>query len=79
MFKTRLLSGIVLVVSGACSPLSAAATCCSSHCLAVSLIGMRELYRAMKVRTDEFNAVCWQLPATAGAGDSIMRLMAAGL
>ena len=57
MFKTRLLSGIVLVVSGACSPLSAADYVLFFTLLGISLIGMQELYKAMKVRTDQFNAL----------------------
>ncbi len=53
MFKTRLISGIVLV-------LVALLTICTGGIvlymtlLAVSLIGMQELYRVMKVREDTF-------------------------
>lgn len=54
MFKTRLISGIVLV-------LVALLTICTGGIvlfmtlLAISLIGMQELYRAMKVRENSFN------------------------
>ncbi len=53
MFKTRLISGIVLV-------LVALLTICTGNIvlfmtlLAVSLIGMQELYKVMKVREDSF-------------------------
>ena len=54
MFGTRLLSGILLVAI-------ALATIVSGGCvlfftlIAVSLIGMHELYKAMKVKDEEFN------------------------
>ena len=53
MFKTRLISGIVLV-------LIALLTICTGNIvlfmtlLAVSLIGTQELYKAMKVREEHF-------------------------
>ena len=56
MFKTRLISGIVLV-------LAALLTICTGNIvlfmtlLAVSLIGMQELYRVMKVREDSFTVL----------------------
>ena len=56
MFKTRLISGIVLV-------LIALLTICSGGIilfmtlLAVSLIGMQELYKVMKVREDHFTVL----------------------
>lgn len=75
MFKTRLLSGIVLVI------IALATIICGGPVLfitllCVSLIGMQELYRAVGVRKDGFNLleiisyvsvgvyylVIWQLP-----------------
>ena len=56
MFKTRLISGIVLV-------LVALLTICTGNIvlfmtlLAVSLIGMQELYKVMKVREEHFTAL----------------------
>ena len=54
MFKTRLLSGIVLVI------IALATIICGGPVLfitllCVSLIGMQELYRAVGVRKDGFN------------------------
>ena len=54
MFKTRLLSGIVLVI------IALATIICGGPVLfitllCVSLIGMQELYRAMGVRNDGFS------------------------
>lgn len=76
MFKTRLLSGIVLVI------IALATIICGGPVLfvtllCVSLIGMQELYKAVGVRTDGFNLleiisyvsitvyylVIWLLPA----------------
>lgn len=54
MFKTRLISGIILVAA-------ALLTICSgglilfATLLGISLIGMQELYKAMGVRQDKFN------------------------
>jgi len=56
MFKTRLISGIVLVAV-------ALLTICTGHLvlfmtlLGVSVIGMQELYKAMKVREDRFTGL----------------------
>lgn len=56
MFKTRLMSGIVLVAV-------ALLTICTGHLvlfmtlLGVSVIGMQELYKAMKVREDRFTGL----------------------
>jgi phosphatidate cytidylyltransferase len=54
MFKTRLISGIVLVI------IALATIICGGPVLfvtllCVSLIGMQELYKAAKVREDKFN------------------------
>ena len=56
MFKTRLISGIILVAI-------ALATIISGNwilfftMLCVSLIGMQELYKVMKVRDDHFTVL----------------------
>ena len=54
MFKTRLLSGILLVIIALATIISGDYVLFFTL-LAVSLIGMRELYRAMKVQDE-----CWQ-------------------
>lgn len=56
MFKTRLLSGIVLVLV-AFLTINCGGYVLLATLLCVSLIGMQELYRAMKVRTDGFHAL----------------------
>ena len=56
MFKTRLLSGIVLVAVALLTIISGGYVLFFTL-LGISLIGMQELYKAMKVRTDSFNAL----------------------
>ena len=56
MFKTRLLSGIVLVLV-AFLTINCGGYVLLATLLCVSLIGMQELYRAMNVRRDGFNAL----------------------
>ena len=51
MFKTRLLSGIVLVAVALLTIISGGYVLFFTL-LGISLIGMQELYKAMKVRTD---------------------------
>ena len=55
MFKTRLLSGILLVIIALATIISGDYVLFFTL-LAVSLIGMRELYRAMKVQ----DYIIWQ-------------------
>ena len=54
MFKTRLLSGILLVIIALATIISGGYVLFFTL-LAVSLIGMRELYRAMKVQDEKIN------------------------
>ena len=56
MFKTRLLSGIVLVAVALLTIISGSYILFFTL-LGISLIGMQELYKAMKVRTDHFNGL----------------------
>ena len=56
MFKTRLLRGIVLVAVALLTIISGGYVLFFTL-LGISLIGMQELYKAMKVRTDSFNAL----------------------
>ncbi len=56
MFKTRLLSGIVLVAVALLTIISGSYILFFTL-LGISLIGIQELYKAMKVRTDRFNAL----------------------
>ncbi|BFL47884.1 phosphatidate cytidylyltransferase [Lactonifactor longoviformis] len=56
MFKTRLLSGIVLVILALITIISGNLVLFCTL-LGISLIGMQELYRAMGVREDRFNAL----------------------
>ena len=56
MFKTRLLSGIVLVAVALLTIISGGYVLFFTL-LGISLIGMQELYKAMKVRTDQFNGL----------------------
>lgn len=56
MFKTRLLSGIVLVILALITIISGNLVLFCTL-LGISLIGMQELYRAMGVRDDRFNAL----------------------
>ena len=56
MFKTRLLSGIVLVLV-AILTINCGGSVLLATLLSVSRIGMPELYRAMNVRRDGFNAL----------------------
>lgn len=56
MFKTRLLSGILLVAIAFLTIFSGDYVLFFTL-LCVSLIGMQELYRAMKVREDSFNTL----------------------
>ncbi len=51
MFKTRLLSGILLVIIALATIISGGYVLFFTL-LAVSLIGMRELYKAMKVQDE---------------------------
>ena len=59
MFKTRLLSGILLVIIALATIISGGYVLFFTL-LAVSLIGMWELYRVMKVQDEK---CCWQQPA----------------
>ena len=54
MFKTRLISGIVLVLV-ALLTIGSGGIVLFMTLLALSLIGLQELYRAMKIREDKFN------------------------
>ena len=56
MFKTRLLSGIVLVAVALLTIISGGYVLFFTL-LGFSLIGMQELYKVMKVREDHFNAL----------------------
>ena len=56
MFKTRLLSGIVLVAVALLTIISGGYVLFFTL-LGISLIGMQELYKALKVRTDQFHAL----------------------
>ncbi len=56
MFKTRLLSGIVLVAVALLTIISGDYVLFFTL-LGISLIGMQELYKVMKVREDHFNAL----------------------
>ena len=56
MFKTRLLSGIVLVAVALLTIISGGYVLFFTL-LGISLIGMQELYKVMKVRTDSFNVL----------------------
>lgn len=56
MFKTRLLSGIVLVILALITIISGNLVLFCTL-LGISLIGMQELYCAMGVREDRFNAL----------------------
>ena len=64
MFKTRLLSGIVLVAVALLTIISGGYVLFFTL-LGISLIGMQELYKAMKVRTDQFNML--EITGYAGA------------
>ena len=54
MFKTRLLSGILLVIIALATIISGDYVLFFTL-LAVSLIGMRELYRSLKVQDEKIN------------------------
>ena len=56
MFKTRLLSGIVMVAVALLTIISGGYVLFFTL-LGISLIGMQELYKVMKVREDHFNAL----------------------
>ena len=56
MFKTRLLSGIVLVAVALLTIISGGYVLFFTL-LGISLIGMQELYKVMKFREDHFNAL----------------------
>ena len=56
MFNTRLLSGIVLVAVALLTIISGGYVLFFTL-LGISLIGMQELYKVMKVREDHFNAL----------------------
>ena len=56
MFKTRLISGIVLVAVALLTIISGGYVLFFTL-LGISLIGMQELYKVMKVREDHFNAL----------------------
>ncbi|MBQ9065262.1 MAG: phosphatidate cytidylyltransferase [Blautia sp.] len=56
MFKTRLISGIILVVIALATILCGGIVLLCTL-LGVSLIGMQELYRAMDVRKDSFTSL----------------------
>lgn len=56
MFKTRLISGIVLVLIALLTIITGGPVLFCT-CLAISVIGMQELYRVMKVREDKFEVL----------------------
>ena len=56
MFKTRLISGIILVIIALATIISGSWILFFTL-LGISLIGMQELYKVMKVREDHFNAL----------------------
>ena len=56
MFKTRLISGILLVIAALLTIISGGYVLFFTL-LCISLIGMQELYKVMKVREDHFNAL----------------------
>ena len=58
MFKTRLLSGILLVIIALATIISGGYVLFFTL-LAVSLIGMRELYKAMKVQDEKANLLVY--------------------
>ena len=64
MFKTRLLSGILLVIIALATIISGGYVLFFTL-LAVSLIGMQELYKAMKVKDGKYNLL--ELAGYAGA------------
>ncbi len=64
MFKTRLLSGIVLVAVALLTIISGGYVLFFTL-LGISLIGMQELYKVMHVREDQFNAL--EIAGYAGA------------
>lgn len=83
MFKTRLISGIILVII-ALATIIPGGPVLYVTLLAISLIGMQELYRAMKVREKNFNflelagyagAVCYYLSLLKGGELPRMALM----
>ena len=83
MFKTRLLSGILLVIIALATIISGDYVLFFTL-LAVSLIGMRELYRAMKVQDEKINllaaagylgAVLYYLAVLLGVMSLILRGM----
>ena len=83
MFKTRLISGIILVII-ALATIIPGGPVLYVTLLAISLIGMQELYRAMKVREKNFNflelagyagAVCYYLSLLKGGELPQMALM----
>ena len=83
MFKTRLISGIILVII-ALATIIPGGPVLYVTLLAISLIGMQELYRAMKVREKNFNflelagyagAVCYYLSLLKGEELPQMALM----
>lgn len=63
MFKTRLLSGILLVILALATIISGGNVLFFTL-LAVSLIGMRELYKAMRIQDEKYNL----LPVAGYAG-----------
>ena len=64
MFKTRLLSGIVLIAVALLTIISGGYVLFFTL-LGISLIGMQELYKVMHVREDQFNAL--EIAGYAGA------------
>lgn len=64
MFKTRLISGIVLVAAALLTILSGGYVLLFTL-MCISVIGMNELYRAMKVREDKFSLL--EIAGYAGA------------
>ena len=85
MFKTRLLSGIILVII-ALATIIPGGIVLYATLLAISLIGMQELYKAMKVREKGFctlelagyaGAICYYLSLLVGGELPQMALMLA--
>ena len=75
MFKTRLISGIILVII-ALATIIPGGPVLYVTLLAISLIGMQELYRAMKVREKNFNFL--ELAGYAGAVCYYLSLLKSG-
>ena len=71
MFKTRLLSGILLVIIALATIISGDYVLFFTL-LAVSLIGMRELYRAMKVQDEKINLLALRQQISRSVSETIL-------